>query len=75
MKVIFRYLETFSRSPKIFLSKLFIFQGPIYNARMLKPSRSRALDTGRPLPIHKKDDLADLEIQPAMGIQYVFTGR
>lgn len=36
--------------------------------------RSRALDTGKPLQIYRKEEVEDVDIQPARGIQYVFTG-
>jgi len=36
--------------------------------------RSRALDTGKPLQIYRKEEIEDVDIQPARGIQYVFTG-
>jgi len=41
---------------------------------MLKPSRSRALDTARSLQIFRREDVNDVDIQAARGIQYVFTG-
>lgn len=41
---------------------------------IMKQSRSRALDTSRPLPIHRQETLNDVDIQPGRGIQYVFTG-
>jgi len=41
---------------------------------MLKTSRSRALDTSKPLPVFNEDDVQDVDIQPVRGLQYVVTG-
>eukprot|EP00088_Acartia_fossae_P041257 TRINITY_DN4317_c0_g1_i10.p1 TRINITY_DN4317_c0_g1~~TRINITY_DN4317_c0_g1_i10.p1 ORF type:complete len:538 (-),score=126.98 TRINITY_DN4317_c0_g1_i10:911-2524(-) len=41
---------------------------------MLKTSRSRALDTGRPLPVYNEENIQDVDIQPVRGLQYVVTG-
>lgn len=41
---------------------------------MLKTSRSRALDTGRPIPVYHEQDVQDVDIQPVRGLQYVVTG-